>query len=61
MLIVRVRNLIYEGMESIGFKECSFIALRAEAQPLTMLTIFHVEDTAQPLCPNGNSKNDIFL
>ena len=59
--MVRVRNLIHEGVESIGFKECGFIALRAEAQPLTMLTIFHVEDTAQPLCPNGNLTIDVFL
>lgn len=57
----RVGNLIHEGLEPIGFREGDCIALRTEAQPITMLAIYYGKDTAQPLCPSGNLKVYVFL
>lgn len=59
--MVRIGNLVHKGLEPIRFKEGGFIALRAEAQPLTMLAMFHGEGTAQRFCPYGNLKVHLFL
>lgn len=59
--MVRIGNLIHEGLEPIRLREGGFIVLRAEAQRLTMLAIYHGEDMAQPLCPKRNLRVYVFL